>query len=45
MLFLGRILLTATLLAGLGYGALHLLVSLVEPEPREMTLIIPLPRP
>jgi hypothetical protein len=44
MLFLGRILLTMAILAGLGYAALYALATFVEPEPREITIIIPTPR-
>lgn len=45
MLFLARILLVTALLAGLGYAALLAFVVLVEPEPREIVVTIPTPKP
>lgn len=45
MLFLLRILIVAGLLAGLAYGALHALATLVEPEQREISIPIDPPRP
>jgi hypothetical protein len=45
MLFLLRILIFAGLLAGLGYGALHALATLVEPEQREISVPVDPPRP
>lgn len=44
MLFLGRILLTIAVLAGLAYGALHALTALVVPEPRDIVISIPMPK-
>lgn len=45
MLFLGRILLTLAVLGGLGYAALYALATFIEPEPREMVITIPTPKP
>lgn len=45
MLFLGRLLLVAAFIAGLGYGALYAITRLVEPEQREVSIIIPTPKP
>ena len=36
-----RLLVTLGLLMGLGYGAMLLLATLVEPTPREMTVTVP----
>ncbi len=44
MLFLGRILLVIAIIAGLGYAALYAIVTLVEPEPRDIVITIPTPR-
>jgi hypothetical protein len=45
MLFLGRILLTLAIIGGLGYAALHALATFVAPEPRDISIIIPTPKP
>lgn len=44
MLFLLRLLLIGGVLAGLGYAGLYALVTLIEPEPREITISIDPPR-
>lgn len=44
MLFLGRILLTVTVLAGLAYGALFALTVFVVPEQRDIVITIPMPK-
>jgi hypothetical protein len=36
-----RFVVVVGVLAGLGYGAMWALATLVEPEPREMTVTIP----
>jgi hypothetical protein len=45
MLFLGRIILTLAILAGLGYGALYAVAVLVKPEQRDIVIMIPTPKP
>jgi hypothetical protein len=45
MLFLGRIVLTMAIIGGLGYAALYALATFVVPEPREISIIIPTPKP
>lgn len=45
MLFLIRVLLITSVLAGIGYGALYALGALVEPEPREISVPVAMPRP
>ena len=37
-----RLLFTLGLLGGLGFGALYALATLVSPQPREMTVTVPL---
>ncbi|HRE21211.1 MAG TPA: histidine kinase [Rhabdaerophilum sp.] len=44
MLFLGRILLTIAVLAGLAYGALYALTTFVVPEQRDIVITIPMPK-
>lgn len=44
MVYLLRLLLVFAALAGLGYGALYALGTWVEPEQREITVIIPNPK-
>lgn len=44
MLFLGRILLTIAVLAGLAYGALYGLTAFVVPEQRDIVITIPMPK-
>ena len=44
MFLLLRLLLIAALLAGLAYGALAWLGVSVRPEPREITIEVPLPK-
>jgi hypothetical protein len=44
MLFLLRVILVTGALAALGYGALYALGALVEPEPREIVIQIPMPK-
>jgi phage shock protein PspC (stress-responsive transcriptional regulator) len=36
-----RFLFVVLVLAGLGFGAIYALATLVEPQPREMTVTIP----
>jgi hypothetical protein len=45
MLFLIRVLLITSVIAGIGFGALYALGTLVEPEPREMSAPVAMPRP
>lgn len=44
MLFLGRILIMITILAGLGYAALYAISVAVEPEQRDIVVTIPMPK-
>lgn len=37
-----RLLFTLALLGGLGFGALYALATFVAPQPREMTVTVPL---
>ncbi|MCA3630746.1 MAG: histidine kinase [Methylobacterium sp.] len=39
-----RVLIGLVLMAGLVYGGLHALGSLVEPEPRDIVVPVPMPR-
>lgn len=45
MFYLGRLLVGLGLLIALGYGALYAVATLVEPEPREIVITIPTPKP
>jgi hypothetical protein len=45
MFLLIRFLIGVSLVAGLAYGALWILGHLVEPEPREIVIQVPMPRP
>jgi hypothetical protein len=45
MLFLLRIMLIAGILAGLAYGALYALATLIQPEQREISIPVDPPRP
>jgi hypothetical protein len=39
-----RFLVVVVVLAGIGFGALWALANLVEPQPREMTVTVPVDR-
>lgn len=45
MLFLVRILVVIGILAGLGYAALYAVGSMIEPEQRDIVVVIPTPKP
>jgi hypothetical protein len=45
MFYLIRLLVILAVLVGLGYGALYALGALVEPERREIVIILPNPNP
>jgi hypothetical protein len=45
MFLLIRVLIYLALIAGLAYGALYALGALVEPEPREIVIQVPMPKP
>jgi hypothetical protein len=45
MFLLIRFLIGVSLVAGLAYGALWVLGHLVEPEPRDIVIQVPMPRP
>lgn len=45
MFLLIRFLIGVALVAGLAYGALWVLGHLVEPEPRDIMIQVPMPRP
>ncbi|MEZ0169195.1 histidine kinase [Microvirga sp. TS319] len=40
-----RFLLVVAILAGLGFAAMYALATLVHPDPREITVPVPTPRP
>lgn len=44
MLFLLRLLFIGGILAGIGYGGLYALATLIEPEQREITVPVDPPR-
>jgi hypothetical protein len=44
MLFLARVILYAGAIAAIGYGALYALGALVQPEPREIVITVPMPK-
>jgi hypothetical protein len=44
MLFLVRILVFLGMMAVLGYGGLYALGALIEPEQREIVVVIPMPK-
>lgn len=45
MLFLVRILVVIGILAGLGYAALYAVGAMIEPEQRDIVVVIPTPKP
>jgi hypothetical protein len=45
MFLLIRVFVYLALFAGLAYGALYALGALVEPEPREIVIQVPMPKP
>lgn len=45
MVLLFRVMLFLAIVAGLAYGGLYALASLVEPEPREIVIQVPMPKP
>lgn len=45
MLFLVRILVVVGILAALGYAALYAVGALIEPEQRDIVVVIPTPKP
>ncbi|MDQ0510459.1 hypothetical protein [Ancylobacter amanitiformis] len=40
-----RLLVILAVLGGIGYGAMWALANLVEPQPREMSVTVPLDKP
>lgn len=45
MFLLLRVLILLAIAAGLAYGALYALGAMVEPEPREIVISVPMPKP
>lgn len=45
MFLLLRVLILLAIVAGLAYGGLYALGAMVEPEPREIVVPVPMPKP